>query len=75
MEKRLKRTVHLAIAGFVGAALVAVPRPDVASAQAQSKPQAVKTPRLYVFDMGRLPVPDPKSYGFTKDEIPAVPRA
>jgi N-acyl homoserine lactone hydrolase len=81
MERRLKRTFHLAIA-LVGAALIALPRVHVAPVIAQSRPQpaparppAVKTTRLYVFDMGRLPVPDPKSYGFTKDEIPAVPLA
>jgi N-acyl homoserine lactone hydrolase len=74
METRLKRTVHLAIGALVGA-LIALPRPDVASALAQSKPQAVKTPRLYVFDMGRLPVPDPKSYNFAPGEIPPVPLA
>ena len=52
--------------------MIALPRLHVASVTAQSKPQPVKSPRLYVFDLGKLPVPDPKSYNFAQGEIPPV---
>lgn len=38
-------------------------------ALAQTKPQAVKTPRLYVFDLGKLTIADPKNFNFTKEEL------
>jgi N-acyl homoserine lactone hydrolase len=38
-----------------------------ASARVQSKP--VNGLRLYVFDLGKLSIPDPKSFGFTKEEL------
>src|SRR6187549_3174343 len=40
---------------------------------AQSKPAAVKTPRIYVFDNGTLSGLDPKQYfGFERSELKAV---
>jgi len=37
--------------------------------QAQVRPPAVTSPRIYVFDNGMLNVTDPKSFGFTKAEL------
>jgi len=40
---------------------------------AQSKPAAVKSPRIYVFDNGTLSGLDPKQYfGFERSELKAV---
>jgi N-acyl homoserine lactone hydrolase len=35
----------------------------------EAQPRSVNGLRLYVFDLGKLSIPDPKSFGFTKDEL------
>jgi N-acyl homoserine lactone hydrolase len=40
-----------------------------APASAQTRPPAVTSPRIYVFDNGMLNVTDPKSFGFTREEL------
>jgi glyoxylase-like metal-dependent hydrolase (beta-lactamase superfamily II) len=40
-----------------------------ASVRAQVRPPAVASPRIYVFDNGMLNVTDPKSFGFTRQEL------
>jgi N-acyl homoserine lactone hydrolase len=80
MSKRPRQCAAAAFA-FACAVLIGLFRIEVAAVTAQNQPQAVqkppavKTVRLYVFDMGRLPVPDPKSYNFASGQIPAVPLA
>jgi N-acyl homoserine lactone hydrolase len=32
-------------------------------------PERVTSPRLYVFDLGKLTIPDPKNFGFSKEEL------
>ncbi len=36
---------------------------------AQSRPESVKSVRLYVFDLGTLKVPDPVNFGFKKEQL------
>jgi N-acyl homoserine lactone hydrolase len=37
--------------------------------RAQARPQPPKTPRLYIFDLGMLKVPDPTNFGFKKEQL------
>jgi N-acyl homoserine lactone hydrolase len=69
MGRRLKRTVQFVMAALAGAAFLALPRLPVASLMAQSRPEPVKSPRIYVFDLGRLTNQNPKSYGFAEGDL------
>jgi len=40
--------------------------------QAQTRPAAVKTPRLYIFDNGDIKGLDPKRFGFTREQLAEV---
>src|SRR5262245_52696470 len=39
------------------------------SLSAYGAPERVTSPRLYVFDLGKLTIADPKSFGFSKEEL------
>ena len=39
------------------------------SVSAQTRPGRVNALRLYVFSLGKLTIPDPKSFGFTKEQL------
>jgi glyoxylase-like metal-dependent hydrolase (beta-lactamase superfamily II) len=42
---------------------------NVAFPSAQPRPQAVKALRMYVLSLGKLSIPDPKIFGFTKEQL------
>jgi N-acyl homoserine lactone hydrolase len=39
------------------------------SPSAQGRPPTVTSPRLYVFDLGMLKIPDPSNFGFKKEQL------
>jgi glyoxylase-like metal-dependent hydrolase (beta-lactamase superfamily II) len=53
-------------------ALVAMALAWAATPDAQKRPAAPKTPRLYIFDNGDIAGLDPKIFGFTKEELKSV---
>jgi N-acyl homoserine lactone hydrolase len=42
---------------------------DGAAVTGAGAPAPVTSPRLYVFDLGKLTIPDPKNFGFTREEL------
>jgi glyoxylase-like metal-dependent hydrolase (beta-lactamase superfamily II) len=61
--------IRTVVVAFVLAAVVGG---WMAPPQAQTKPAAVKTPRLYIFDNGDLKGLDPKRFGFTREQLAEV---
>src|SRR5436189_523137 len=68
MSSTVKSIVRLAaVVLAVGIAAVGLRLAGPVSAQA--RPAAVRALRLYVFDLGKLSIPDPKNFGFTKEQL------
>jgi len=61
--KRVRRWTALTV---VAVGVLWRPAPHLS---AQARPQPVKSVRLYVFDLGMLKIPDPKNFGFKKEEL------
>ena len=41
----------------------------VPQGRAQALPQPPRTPRLYIFDLGMLKIPDPSNFGFKREQL------
>jgi glyoxylase-like metal-dependent hydrolase (beta-lactamase superfamily II) len=59
---------RMAVAGCSAAVLIAVCR-TVLLGGSQQRPPALTNPRLYVFDLGKLTINDPKSFNLTRAEV------
>src|SRR5262245_16730252 len=68
---RMKSTRLIQLVSCVSILLVAVwiLRSKTAQLWAFGAPQPVSAMRLYVFDLGKLTIADPKNFGFTKQEL------
>ena len=69
MGNALRTVVRLAAAGLIFGGVALGLRTGGVSMSAQARPQPVKTPRVYVFSLGKLSVADPKNFGFTKEQL------
>lgn len=69
MPNALRRVIHFATLALVLGIIAGGLRAAVPSVSAQARPQPVKTSRLYVFDLGKLAIADPRSFSFTKEEL------
>jgi N-acyl homoserine lactone hydrolase len=58
----------VAVAACIGVIAPAL-GPDAQRLKAQARPQPATGLRLYVFDLGKLAIPDPSNFGFTKEEL------
>jgi N-acyl homoserine lactone hydrolase len=66
MRRRFTRRALLVCCAAFAAAALGLLAPH---ATAQTRPQAPKTVRLYVFDLGMLKIPDPTNFGFKKEDL------
>jgi glyoxylase-like metal-dependent hydrolase (beta-lactamase superfamily II) len=69
MRSALRSATRRVVAGLAAGGLVLGLRPGVASIPAQTRPQPVAALRLYVLSLGKLSIPDPRSFGFSKDQL------
>ncbi len=65
-QERVKRVRRWTALTVVAVGVLWRPAPHLS---AQARPQPVKSVRLYVFDLGMLKIPDPKNFGFKKEEL------
>jgi glyoxylase-like metal-dependent hydrolase (beta-lactamase superfamily II) len=64
----ISRRHRMALAGY-GVAVAGAICGSVWLTGAQQRPPALQTPRLYVFDLGKLTIADPKSFNLTREEV------
>jgi glyoxylase-like metal-dependent hydrolase (beta-lactamase superfamily II) len=64
------RRLLMSLPGLLAVALCSAHLPGTGTPlRAQTRPPSVTSPRIYVFDNGMLNVTDPKSFGFTRQEL------